>query len=416
MNKLRKKTFWTLLIILSTFLISILSIFTYQSYNREKIDIEQNLFRMNKGFDKIPQNKDAIPKLDSEKIPNESIKEDNHRRFMDTTIYTILLDDNNNILEIISHTEDGIVNTNVEEIALRIIEENNKSTTYIGNLYINNYSYRYEENNHITLIDTHDVKERLTASLKIVILSFILAEIIIISISKILSEWIIKPVEISFNKQKQFVADASHELKTPLSVIIACAETLENNPKEHKWLDNIKTESDRMSKLITNLLDLAKVENETNKELYEKVNLSKLVEKAILPFESLAYEKNIKLDYEIKDNINFKCNSEEINELLSIMLDNAVKHSSKKGNIIVNLTDDKNNIILEVINKGDPIPKGEEEKIFERFYRVDKSRNRNDNRYGLGLAIAKSIVENHNGKISAASNNEYTTFKVILKK
>ena len=187
------------------------------------------------------------------------------------------------------------------------------------------------------------------------------------------------------------------------------------SPKEYKWIENIKSEANRMSKLVTNLLDLAKLEEGNNKELYKETNLSKLVEKAVLPFESLAYEKNIKLNYNVGENILFKCNSDEIKELLSIMLDNAIKHSSKKGDIKVNLKNIKNDIVLEVINKGEPIPKGEEEKIFERFYRIDKSRNRNENRYGLGLAIAKCIVINHNGKILAYSNNEYTTFKIIFK-
>lgn len=417
MNKLRSKIFWTLFTILSVFLISILFIFNYQDYNREKINIKQNLLRMNNnGFNKGSQNRGDVPKLDKGGFPSDKVLEENTRKFMDATIYTVLLDDSNNILDIISHTEDGLVSDSVKEVALKIINDNKESITYIGNLYFSNYSYKYEMNNHITLIDNQDIKTRLISSLKIAILIFVLAEIIIVIASKILSDWIIKPVEISFNKQKQFVADASHELKTPLSVIMACAETLRVYPSEHKWLDNIKSESERMSKLITNLLDLAKVESDYNKKLYEEVDLSKLIEKAILPFESLAFDANIKLEYNIKENITFKCNSEEINELLSIMLDNAIKHSSKKGHIIVNLTLDKNNIILKVINKGTPIPKGEEEKIFERFYRIDKSRNRNDNRYGLGLAIASSIVNNHNGKISASSDPEYTTFKVILKK
>lgn len=416
MNKLRKKIFWTLLVILSIFLISILFIFSYQNYHREKMNIKQNLLRMNNGFNRIPEKKKDVHGLDNEEILNELAKEDRPRRFMDATIYTILLDEDNNILEIISHTEDGLISADVEEKALKIISDNKQSKTYIGNLYFNNFSYKYEENNHIILIDNRDIKKRLISSLEIVSVLFMLAEIIIIVISRILSEWIIKPVEISFNKQKEFIADASHELKTPLSVIMACAETLEKNPNERKWLDNIKSESERMSKLIVNLLDLAKVENEKIREFYEEINLSKLVEKSILSLESLAYEKNIKLDYEIKEDIQFKCNSEEIKELISIMLDNAIKHSSKKGNIIVNLKKDKNNILLEVMNRGENIPKGEEEKIFERFYRVDKSRNRDENRYGLGLAIAKSIVTNHNGKILAFSNDEYTTFRVIFKK
>ena len=171
-----------------------------------------------------------------------------------------------------------------------------------------------------------------------------------------------------------------------------------------------------MSKLIVNLLDLAKIENQNTQKVYEVINLSKLVEISVLTLESLAYEKNIKLDYKIDDNINFKCSSEEIKELLSILLDNAIKHSFKEETIFVNLKTDKNNIVLEVTNKGIPIAKEDEEKIFERFYRADKSRNRNENRYGLGLAIAKGIVTNHNGKISAFSNQGFTTFTVIFKK
>lgn len=410
MNKLKKKIFWTLLIILSLFLISVLFIFNYQTYNREKIMINQNLFRMNNGFNKFPINKDSFLK------PDNFDFNENPRRFIDATIYTILLDEENTIINIISHTEDGLISDNIQEEALKIINNNKKDNTYIGNLYLNKFSYKYVENNYIILIDNHEVNERLISSLLLTLSLFILCETIIIVISKLLSNWIIKPVELSFNKQKEFIADASHELKTPLSIIMACAETLENNQNETKWLNNIKTESSRMSNLITNLLDLAKAEDETINNVYEKINLSKLIEKSILSFETLAYEKNIKLDYEIKDNLYFNCNKDEIQELMGIMLDNAVKHSYDKGNIIINLKIEKSNIILEVINKGNPIPKGEEEKIFERFYRLDKSRNRNENRYGLGLAIARSIVKNHQGEIFASSKDKYTTFKVIFKK
>ena len=117
----------------------------------------------------------------------------------------------------------------------------------------------------------------------------------------------------------------------------------------------------------------------------------------------------------IEDNIMFNCNSDKIRELLGILLDNAIKHSLEESKITVNLYSEKNNIILEVKNRGESIPKEDQGKIFDRFYRVDESRNRNDNRYGLGLAIAKNIVTSHNGKISVNCKNGYTTFKVIFK-
>ena len=128
------------------------------------------------------------------------------------------------------------------------------------------------------------------------------------------------------------------------------------------------------------------------------------------------FEKNIKLKMNIEENLKFSCDSDQIKQLMGILIDNAIKHSDKDGEIRISLASDRNYIKLEVINKGAPIPKGAEEKIFERFYRVDESRNRNENRYGLGLAIAKSIVINHGGRISAESSNGFTVFKVVFRK
>ena len=170
-----------------------------------------------------------------------------------------------------------------------------------------------------------------------------------------------------------------------------------------------------MNNLITDLLELASTER-TETYSFEEKDISKIIELSLLTFEGKAYEKNIKIDYQIKDNIKMKLDESSIKELIEILLDNAIKHSKEKSTIKVILSEENNNITLEVQNTGDPIPKGEEEKIFDRFYRIDKSRNRKENRYGLGLAIAKNITENHNGTISASSNDNTTTFKVLFKK
>mgnify|MGYP000034175427 CR=1 FL=1 len=231
----------------------------------------------------------------------------------------------------------------------------------------------------------------------------------------ILTSWIIKPVIRSFEAQKEFIADASHELKTPLSVIIASSEALEDNPKEIKWLNNIKSEANRMSILIKNLLELASLEKKENYVLKED-NLSKTVELAVLIFDAKAYESDIKLESKIDSNIKFNFDSYSMNELVEILLDNALKHADKKSTIVVSLKEQGNNIILSVTDTGDIIPNGEEEKIFERFYRLDESRSRKDNRYGLGLATAKNIVVNHKGKICAKSNGNDTVFEVLFKK
>jgi len=409
MKRLKSKVFLTIFTILTVFLLTILFIFNFQDYRREKSNVVNNLNRMVDGPELEINRKNGFEDIGEIK----DFTNDRNKKFIDATIYTVTIN-NDKIDEIISHTEDGSIKDNVEKTALNIIAKNNEDVIYIGNLYTNDYSYKYVKGQYIILIDNSESNTKLCASLKVSILIGLLGEVIIFVISELLSKWIIKPVEESFNKQKQFIADASHELKTPLSVIMASSEALEKD-NDKKWLNNIQSESERMSKLIKDLLDLAKLDNEKVRKEYELINLSKLTEKSILTLESLMYEKHIKLDYKIADDIYLKCNSDEIKQLMAILLDNAIKHSEDQGKIIVNLTKSKDIITLEIKNKGLPIPKGEEDKIFERFYRVDNSRNRNENRYGLGLAIAKEIVTNDNGEIKAFSNDGYTTFKVTFK-
>ena len=179
-----------------------------------------------------------------------------------------------------------------------------------------------------------------------------------------------------------------------------------------KWLKNIEYESNRMNSLISDLLELAASEDQKVSN-FEMSDLSKVVELSVLAFEGIAYEKGITLKYEIEDKIKMKMNENNMKQLAEILLDNALKHA--KSNVFIKLKQ-SNNLELFVENDGTPIPKGQEQKIFERFYRVDQSRNRKENRYGLGLAIAKNIVENHQGKIEAYSNDKITTFKVSFKK
>ena len=408
MKKLRTKVFLTIFSILTIFLITVSVFFNTQNYLREVRNIEENLNIMerdDKRFDK-----EDI--LDIE-LP-EMIDKRNPKMFMDVVIYTIYLDEDNNITDIISHNEDNSSTKVVEEEANKIIKYNDSNRKYVGNLYIDRYSYKYEANNTIILIDNYEVRESLRTNLFISLIICIVLEILIVLISKILTKWIIQPVEESFSKQKQFIQDASHELKTPIAVIMASSEAFESS-KDPKWIESIKDESIRMSKLTKSLLDLAKLEDSNNKINYVETNLSKLVEKQVLTLESLMYENNIKLETDIDKDIKLLCDPDNVKQLVAILTDNAIKHSSIDGEIIVRLKNSKG-INLEVINKGDPIPKGTEEKIFERFYRAEEARNRDSNRYGLGLAIAKSIVSNHNGEISASSCNGYTTFKVIFKK
>lgn len=403
MKKLSNKIFWILFIILTLFLIVVLFIFNYNNYSETYRRVEKSLTIMNDQNDIAPDN--YKENVDSPPIEREDI------RFADVTVYTVLIN-SDEVKGIISHNESSNDEDKVKTFAQEIIRNKNK-TIYIGNLYFENYSYSFFGNNIITIVDNFSVNNNLIHSLITSMFLFVLLEGVILFIALKLTKWITIPVEDSFNKQKQFIADASHELKTPLAVIMASSEAFERDNNK-KWIKNIQSESERMNKLILSLLDLAKSEN-NNKE-YFSVNLSKLIEKSILTYESLIYEKKIKLTYNIDKNINFVCNEDEIKQLMSILIDNAIKHSDSNGEIDITLKNFKNEIVINVKNKGVAIARDDEEKIFERFYKVDESRNRDSNRYGLGLAIAKNIVTNHKGTISAHSESGYTNFKIIFKK
>ena len=419
MKKLKNKVFYVTFSILTISILSFIILFNTQTYMEHKKSVENSLNVATDNAKKQDDRKDSNGIKPDDKTPpqNDDInkKEEPNIKFMDSVIYTVLIDENNNIKKIINNSNNNKNTEEINSIAEEILNTQDRQGKYIGSLYSENYSYSYVKGKSLIILDNSNIKTNLLTSLRLSVCIFFLLESLILLITKWITSWIIKPVEESFNKQKQFIADASHELKTPLSVIIASSEAYEANPKEEKWLKNIKEEAKRMNILVTDLLELASTENKENMKLSEG-DLSKTVELSLLTFEGKAFESNIKLKYNIDKDIKFKMNENSIKELVEILLDNAIKHSKKNSTVTLNLTNSTNQIILEVQNKGELIPKGEEKKIFERFYRVDKSRNRNENRYGLGLAIAKNIVESHDGTITASSMEDITTFKVLFKK
>ena len=183
---------------------------------------------------------------------------------------------------------------------------------------------------------------------------------------------------------------------------------------ENKWINYIQNEIESMNKLINELLLLAKIENVNNIKEYTELNLSNEVQIILSMFESVAYEKGVTIENNIDENIKLNGNKEDIEHIVSTLTDNAIKHTEMEKKIIVNLKKEKNEIVFEVKNMGEPIPEEEREKMFERFYRIDKSRNRKEKRYGLGLAIAKSTIEKYNGKIEVDFKDGFTIFKVII--
>lgn len=249
------------------------------------------------------------------------------------------------------------------------------------------------------------------------IVGSILAIGIFVLISYFLSGWLVKPVEEAFDKQKQFISDASHELKTPITVILSNSELLEDQIGNNKQLSYIKEECDRMKYLVTSLLTLTRLEHTPYKGI-EKNDfcISDTVLERLLPMESVAFEKGITMNYDdVTPNLHFYGVKEQIGQVTAILLDNAITHTDKGGKINISLWNTPHHLHLTVANTGKEIPVDVREKLFERFYRADESRHRASGHFGLGLSIAKTIVTNHKGKIWVDCENGITTFSVNLR-
>ena len=234
-----------------------------------------------------------------------------------------------------------------------------------------------------------------------------------------LAYWITKPVERAWNQQRQFVADASHELKTPLTVILSNTDMLLNQCTEadehsEKRLSNIRAESIRMKGLVEDMLDLARSDAGRLKQQLAPVSVSDTVMDAVLLFEALAFERKKELQYQIEENLSVLGSGDRLKQLTEILLDNAMKYSPEQGCIWVKLErNSAKTLRLMVANTGDTMTPEQCRRIFERFYRTDPARQNNGG-YGLGLSIASSIVTEMGGKIWCESRNGINSFFVQL--
>lgn len=368
-------------------------------------DIIQRIFdQINSSAQDFEQN----PNLPPANMPNSTQQTPKQRVYIGFKIYTIMLDAEGDIKEIFSSSENTRDLGEIKAVAYQVLE-NHKTSSAIGNLLFREYAFLFHDHSLI-LIDLAPVRTSLHTALAQTILIALLGECIILFIAYSLTKWIMKPILDSFDRQKEFIADASHELKTPLSVIIASSEMYDQD-HDPRWVNDIKSEAERMSSLTKKLLDLSKSEQENI--VFTTHNLSNIIEKSVLTTESLFYEKKLKLNYSIDEKIHFECNKEQIKELVYILVDNAIQHCDRHGHVNIFLTKNRKRIVFKVENTGKPIPVHKLDKIFERFYRGDSARDRTGGHYGLGLAIAKNIVENHHGTINAYSNKGITTFQII---
>lgn len=274
----------------------------------------------------------------------------------------------------------------------------------------------------ITLLDRSLEMATLRRLLSTLLMTGGIGLVLLFLVSLFLAERAIAPMRKAWGRQKQFIADASHELKTPLTVIAANTDVMLGNRNEtiasqEKWLGYIRSETDRMSKLVNDLLNIAKLDASEATPVFQPFNLSESVSAACLPLESLAFESGRTLVTALQPNLTYSGEESGIRQAVGILVDNAIKHASGEGDIEVQLQRERESgkIRISVRNPGEGIPAAEASRIFERFYRLDASRARDTGGYGLGLSIAKSVVERHGGTISVESEpGKQTVFTMLL--
>ena len=267
-------------------------------------------------------------------------------------------------------------------------------------------------------LETAALRQMMASYLRIALLSLAL----LAGASFLLSLRVTRPVERAWRQQRQFFSDASHELKTPLTVILSTAEMLEGAAlpaRESRWRDNILSEARQMKTLVEEMLTLSRTEDAQRKPTAADVDLSDLAEDCALAFEPVAFEAGKPLSWDVTPALTVSGDGEKLRRLLSILLDNAAKYGAPGEGIVLSLRAERNQAVLSVSNGsgGHPIPPEELPRLFERFYRADASRGEQSG-FGLGLPIAQAIAKEHNGALRAESDEQATrfTFTLPLKK
>lgn len=219
------------------------------------------------------------------------------------------------------------------------------------------------------------------------------------------SKTVTKPMAESYEKQKRFITDASHEIKTPLTIIDANTEVLEMMEGENEWTVSIRKQIARLTALTEKLVFLSRMDEDSTRLEMLEFNISDAILDTAMPFETVAESKGKTLDISVAPDINYTGSETNIRQMVSLLLDNAIKYSSENGSIRLNFSTNGKLKILSLWNTVDEIETGKLDYLFERFYRIDKSRNSKTGGFGIGLSVVQAIVQAHNGKVSAKSED-----------
>lgn len=428
-KKLRRRIVLINMLLIGAVILTIIVIVNVNNYSNSVNMMERGMNQVfdknGKGFLDIPLDQLNQSTADSaahafdtfkpdDNNPDNKHKFDNNTPIQISSYVIVDIDGDGNI---VSKTENDL--SIDSETLEKCVKSAMKSNRVFGQIMDEGLMYLKKtdmSNNKIIFADNSFISSNLRTSIIISTLMLTGAMAIIFLISLWLSGLAVKPVKRAWEQQKQFVADASHELKTPLTVILANNNIMMSHKdstvtEERQWLESTEEEANHMKKLIDNMLFLAKSDAGETKVQLSEVNFSEITEGCALNFEPVAFEKEIMIDTEIESDIKLNGDATQLNQLAHILVDNAVKYADSGTTVTIRLHKHGDRVEFSVNNIGTPISKEDVEHIFDRFYRAEKSRTTKG--YGLGLSIARRITESMNGKILVESSKENgTTFTV----
>jgi len=420
-QKLRRKFIATNMLLVSAVLLAVFAVQTFSTFQRSREQVYRAMAQVlewtkhasTPNFEFIPRHRELEPDL-------TAVLDSRMANLIPT--FAVEVDGEGQVLSVQSGPGATVTRENAQTLVDQALKQPRGHGTIPGqNL---NYLFQTDEDGRrfFAFADNTSVGQTMGNQVVVSLLISAAALLAFYLISRFLARVTLQPVERAWDQQRQFVADASHELKTPLAVILANTGIVLAHPSDTveaqgKWIGYIQEEAQRMRALVEDLLFLAKSDAARLPAHPMEVRFSELVIGSLLPFESVAFEKGVTLSDHIAPNLTLWGDEAQLRRLVVILLDNAVKYAGENGSVSAVLSEAQNRVRLAVHNTGPAIPVEHLPHLFERFYRADTARDREQGGYGLGLSIAQSIAQTHGGKITVESGEGVgTTFTVTFLK
>lgn len=413
MKKLRLKMIGIVFasVVAAFMVMTIILVMCFGAYRNRQADQITAMISENNGT--VPQLKDYKQQQKNSQAFERYFNNYNEDSSYRTRFFRIFLDEDKKVTNV---NMDHIAAVDVKK-AVRMTKMAMLRRGKVG--LVGSYRYRKEyKDSQVRSIIFLDCKENQSfyhLAVTITITVSTLLTCLITVIFAIASKRAVRPFELNSNRQKQFITDASHELKTPLAIISANAEVLQYKGDGNEWTQNIIDQTKHMGKLINQLLVLAKLDEVQEKSEKQEADLKLLLEETIEPFEEVATQKKVTLKLHLEEGVTIRVNREQIAQLVSIFTENAAKYVNDGGKIVWRLTKTQHGAVLVVKNTTEKeLP--DTKRMFDRFYRSDSSRSSKTGGQGIGLSIAKKIVDSHKGSITAKAGDGMVTFRVSLPK